>query len=464
MPASAAADYDLELSFQAAREYLLPFVVLTKPDYVAEWFHREIAAALEAVERGEITRLIIEAPPRSGKSELTTVRFPAWLLSRHPNWPIIVASYNDELAAGFGGKARDCLAEASRMGICPGVRVRADSSSKTNWSTNHGGDILYTGMGGTVSGKGAKLLVIEDPIKNQEEANSETCRERLWGFYTTTLKTRLEGEGRIVINMTRWGEDDLVGRVLKHEPGKWTVIRLPMLAEQDEPYRKAGECLYPSKFPQAEVETLRAELQATPVGRQTWAALYQQAPYSDAGGHFLLQNWKFYKPNELPEGVDYHTWDTAFKTGQENDNTAGHVIRICEAGHYLRYSLAQRMEYPALIRAMKNMNSLYPASLILVEDKASGQSALQTLRAETALPIKGVKVGTDKLSRAQSGIQLQSTGRIFLPEGAPWVEELIREFAAFPNGQHDDQVDAYSQYANEIAGNSGKMTWYLPGV
>ena len=451
-----------QAALELARRHLISFCYATKPDYDAEWFHHEIADALESVERGEIKRLIIEAPPRSGKSELTTIRFPAWLLSRHPSWPIIVASYNDELASGFGQKARDCLSDASRLGICQGIKVRADSSSKTNWSTNHGGDILYTGIGGTVTGKGAKVLVIEDPIKNQEEANSENYRDKLWSFYSATLKTRLEANGAIIIVMTRWHEDDLVGRVLKNEPGRWKVIRLSMIAEEDEPHRKRGECLYPSKFSIADVEQLRLELQATPVGRQTWAGLYQQSPYSDLGGHFLIQNWKFYKPSELSPGVDYQTWDTAFKTGTENDNSVCHTIRRCETGHYFRDSFAGRMEYPALIQTMKVKAQQFNPQIILIEDHASGQSALQTLRRESALPIKPIRADKDKLARAQTGIHLQSTGRIFLPEGAPWIDEFIKEFSAFPAGKHDDRVDAFSQYANETAGGLARMNWYLP--
>jgi len=431
------------------RDNLLSATVLTHPPtehfpvYKVQRFHKEIGSALMAAERGELTRLIVNMPPQLGKSALCTISFPIWCIGRHPDWPVIVASHTEAWAEDLGRKARDCANSARLLGIFPNLIIRQDTNAKSRWSTVGGADMTYTGIGGPITGKPAKIFIIDDPVKDFTESRSKATKDMHWGWYLSTAQTRLQKGGVLIIPMTRWAEDDLVGRILQREPGQWKVLKYPMLNAN-------GGSLWPEERTPEWCAQTKDDYSKTPIGREIWAGMYQQEPYADGGGHFLTANWKWFPMGmQLPQGTVIQSWDTALKEGEENDYSVCLTIKATSTGHFILDCFRDHLEYPALIFHMKRLAALHKPSLVLIEDKASGTSAIQTLQRETRLPIKAINPEKDKVLRAWTGANLQSTGQVFLPQGAPWVDDLIREFGSFPAGPHDDMVDAFSQFANE---------------
>ena len=227
---------------QAGRYSLADFSIITNSKYKPTWLHEEVENKLEAVEKGEIKRLMLFLPPRHGKSQLASINFPAWYLGRNPDKEIITASYSGDLAQDFGSKTRELIGgDTNYRYIFPGITLKEDEKAKAKWRTNKGGSYTSVGVGGGATGKGAHCLIIDDPIKNQEEANSETYRNKVWNWYISTAYTRLEKNGAIIIILTRWHLDDLAGRLLKAQAEggeRWEVVKFPAIATQDEKYRK----------------------------------------------------------------------------------------------------------------------------------------------------------------------------------------------------------------------------------
>jgi hypothetical protein len=236
------------------------YAVALWPDFEVARHHQTIIEKLEAVERGEIKRLMIFMPPRHGKSLLSTQIFPSWYLGRNPARGIITASYAQDLADDFGRRVRNLLDEPLHRATFPACRLSEDSRAANRFGTTAGGTYFSVGVGAAITGRGAHLLLIDDPIKGAEEARSETVRRSLKEWYSSVARTRLQPGGAIVIIQTRWHEDDLAGWLLNEHGGEgWDVLSMPAIAETDEPFRKAGEALWPSKFPVSELELIRRE-------------------------------------------------------------------------------------------------------------------------------------------------------------------------------------------------------------
>ena len=253
-----------------ASHSLLAFTEFTHPSWQSGAHHARICDALEAVERGELKRLMITAPPRHTKSELASRRFPAWYLGRHPDRQVIGCSYNGDLATDIGRSVRNIVGSQEYAHLFP-TRVMADSRAAERWSTERGGMYIGAGIGGTITGRGAHLGIIDDPLKNREEAESETVREKIWAWYTSTFYTRLMPGGAIVVVMTRWHDDDLGGRLLQ-QPG-WTLLEMPAITD--------GAALWPEWYP---LDVLH-DIQHT-IGPRDWSALYMQRPQVDTGDYF----------------------------------------------------------------------------------------------------------------------------------------------------------------------------------
>jgi hypothetical protein len=269
---------------RASRESLLSFTEYTHGRFQPSWHHRLIAEKLEAVERGEIKRLMINMPPRHGKSEISTRRFPAWCIGRDPYRQVISASYNAQFARGIGRDVRN-LVKSNKFAACfPGVRLAADSKAAGIWHVQKDGSdgpegvYLATGVGGSATGYGGHITVIDDPIKNHEEADSQTIRDRVWNWYETTIHTRRMPDGAIVIVMTRWHNDDLGGRVLDHEP--WEVLKLPAIQDEGTDHETA---LWPEWYDVESFATTRKN-------PRVWAALYQQEPQTETGT-YIKRKW-----------------------------------------------------------------------------------------------------------------------------------------------------------------------------
>ena len=409
---------------------------VVSPTFVWHWRQtRYIIDHVEKVLAGEIKKLMIFMPPRHTKSETVTVRLPAYILERDPTQRIIVGAYNQTLAEKFSRKTRRIAA--------PRVALATDRTAVSDWETEAGGGVRAAGVGAGVTGMGANLILIDDPVKSRAEANSETYREKCFDWYTDDLYTRLEPGGAIILIMTRWHEDDLAGRILASEDApNWTVVNLPALAEANDPLgREEGEALCPERY------TREALLAIKKVMGSGFEALYQGRPAAAEGEIFLREWWRYYKEAPQIKRVVL-SWDTAFKDKEENDYCACGIWGWDGVNHYLLDRWKEKATYPVLKRTAKALAKKWGPRAVLIEDKASGQSLIQELTVETDMPVLAIPVDKDKVSRAHAVTPTIEAGKVYLPENAPWLQDFIDELANFPNGSHDDDVDQTTQYLN----------------
>ncbi|HHV39699.1 MAG TPA: phage terminase large subunit [Tepidimicrobium sp.] len=435
-----------EAQRELARRHLADFIEYDGQGTWQRAKHLELLCDhLEAVERGEILRLMVFMPPRHGKSEVCSKKFPAWYLGRNPGKEIILSSYAADLAYDFSRIARDTLRERGELW---NVNVASDSSAVGRWGIEgHRGGCVAAGAGGPITGRGAHCAIIDDPFKNAEEAASKTIRDKVWEWYRSTLRTRLAPGGAIVLIMTRWDEDDLAGRLIKEmEAGgeQWVIISMAAEAEEDDPLgRELGELLWPEYgFDAAWAETTKRA-----VGTYFWSALYQQRPSPVEGGMLKRGWWRFYR--ELPSSLDeiIQSWDMTFKDSAGTDFVVGQVWGRKGADKYLLDQVRDRMDFPATLTAVKGLTSKWPqATAKLVEDKANGPAVIAMLNQEIEGLIPVEPQGS-KVARASAVSPQIEAGNVYLPDPSivPWVHDFIEECAAFPTGAHDDQVDAMSQ-------------------
>jgi predicted phage terminase large subunit-like protein len=416
---------------------------------------RILVQVLERVERGELDRVIICMPPRHGKSMTTSQLFPAWYLGRHPDRSIIASSYGQELASDFGRRVRNFASERLHRQIFPECVIADDSDSVHRFHTTAGGAYYAVGAGGPLTGRGADLLLIDDPIKSAEDARSPAFRRSLQDWYESVAYTRLEPGGAVVIIATRWHEADLCGWLLKeHAAEGWKTISLPAIGETNEGWRNEGEALWCERF---SIETLARIREA--IGTAAWTALYQQRPVSEEGGIFKRIWWRSYAgPVECHRTI--FSIDSAFKTGQANDYSVIAIVGESRDGYYVRQISRGRWKFPELKRQAIGLAELWRPHAVLIEDAASGQSLVQALKAETRLPILPVRPQGDKVSRAHAVSPLVESGRVFIPSEAPWLADFLDEATSFPAAPHDDQIDALTQALNYLRGEGrGEYTF-----
>lgn len=428
------------ISAAEARDGLLAFCQRTMASYQVSDHHRRIAEALEAVERGAISRLIITMPPRHGKSELASIRFPAWFLGRNPDKRIIGTSYAAALAYRLSRHARNIVGG-------PGwpfadVRLAEDAKQISGWDIGgHRGGYIAAGVGGPIVGQGAHCLLIDDPIKNQDEANSAEYRDGLWDWYQGVAYTRLEGRGAVIVIQTRWHHDDLAGRLIaaqKTGGDQWEVLHLPALTDTP----TGPVALWPDKYDVDDLLRIRGT-----VGARVFAAQYQGTPSDEDTTLFPRKWWKYYAA--LPQAFDQviQSWDMAFKDTKGSDYVVGQVWGAKGADRYLLDQVRGRKSFTDTLAAVRALSARWPqAELKLVEDKANGPAVIDTLSSELQ-GLVAINPEGGKLARASAvGPQVEA-GNVWLPspDDAPWVDEFVQECANFPAGAHDDQVDAMSQ-------------------
>ena len=397
------------------------------------------------VAAGRIKRLIVSMPPRHGKSELVSRYFPAWYLGTFPDKRIILVSYEADFAATWGRKARDLLEEHGPSLF--GIRVSGTSSAANRWDIEgHEGGMVTAGVNGPITGKGADIGIIDDPVKNDQEAMSATYQERAYEWYKSTFRTRIQRDGAIILIMTRWHENDLAGKLLaaqEEEGEKWEIVSLPAIAEDDDPLgRELGQPLCPDLFSKDALESIKKA-----VGSYWWASLYQQRPSPAEGGIFKRNWWQYYR--RVPDRFDeiIQSWDMTFKDTKTADYVVGQVWGRKGADKYLLDQVRDRMDFPATVQAVRNLSAKWPqAKVKLVEDKANGPAVIATLKKEISGLIPVEPQGS-KESRAWAVSAEVEAGNVYLPDPsiAPWVHDFVEECAAFPNGANDDQVDAMSQ-------------------
>lgn len=395
-------------------------------------------------------RLIVSMPPRHGKSELASVYFPLWFLALNPEKRVMLASYEADIAATWGRRVRDLAAE---HGKTIGVTLAEDSRAANRWNTaTPEGGMSTSGVGGPMTGKGADLLLIDDPVKNAEEADSPTMRQRAWDWWTTTAYTRLEKGASVVIIMTRWHEDDLAGRLLEHmrQVGgdQWEVINLPALAEAADPLgRNQGEALWPEKYSADDLVTMRRTM-----GERAFNSLYQGRPAPEEGGMFKKAWWQRY--DAPPARSDFtelfQSWDMTFKDTDGTDFVCGGVWGVKGRLFYLLDVEWARMDFVETCNAVVRLSKRWPSALAkYIEDKANGPAVISQLRGKVDGLIARTPKGS-KRARAAAVTPLVQGGQVYLPRHAPWVDAFIEECAGFPNGAHDDAVDMTSQALNEV--------------
>ena len=431
---------------EAAKKDLISFAKYTMPGYQVSPHHRLIADKLMDIEAGRIRRLIITMPPRHGKSELASIKFPAWFLGRHPDHRIIACGYSQTIADRSSRLARNHVND-DRWPFP--VKLSKDSSSKTVWDLDSGGGYIAAGVGGSITGYGADVLLIDDYCKSAEEADSQLHRDRTWEWYQDTAYPRLHAGGAVVIVSTRWHEDDLIGRILASDSEQWEILRLPALAEDDDPLgRDPGAALWPDKYPVEEL-SLRQQTMSS----RMWLAQYQARPTAIEGSLFKRSWWVPY--TTLPEMKQVALFiDSAFKTGVANDYTAVGLWGLgVDDKCYLINSWKRKVEFPDLISLGYELHAYatrqFPEHSIplVVEDKASGQSAIQQwkrpLAGQKALPVitHVLPAQTSKVGRAEAVTPYIEGGLVAIPASAPWLEDWLDEMTRFPLAAHDDVVD-----------------------
>ena len=423
------------------------------------WHNELIASRLQSCLDGQITRLIINLPPRSLKSHSASICFPAYVFGHRPSAQIICASYGQQLADKHSLDCRTLMGSEWYRGLFQ-VQLSPRKQSVQEFLTAANGFRLATSVGGVLTGRGADFIIIDDPLK-PDEARSETQRKAVNDWFDHTLYSRLNDKGRgcIIIIMQRLHEDDLVGHVQGQE--SWEVVRLPAIAEQDETHvivspfrtrtvcRRAGEPLHPDREPLTVLERLRRT-----IGEYNFAGQYQQQP-APLGGGIVKASWfKTYIPGEEPTRFDviFQSWDTANKSTELSDYSVCTTWGSKDQRLYLLHVYRQRLEYPELKRSVARMASDYRATIILIEDKASGTGLIQDLIREGVSGVTPYEPKLEKIIRLHSVTSTIESGSVYLPEQAEWRDEYLRELTTFPFGKHDDQADSTSQALDWIKG------------
>ena len=456
------------LKLELARQTLAGFLLYTFPGYEMGWVHAEICQKLddffEAVKRKESPRLMLMLPPRSGKSEIVSKRFPAYVFGKDPDISIISTSYSADLASRNNRGVQQIIDSDEYREIFPtttlcgkGNRGIGDNTylrtSEAFEIVNHKGIYRSAGVGGGITGMGGDILLIDDPIKDRMEADSETIRNKVWDWYTSTLYTRLMPGGGIIVIMTRWHTADLCGKLLeamqRGTGDKWEVISYPAIATQDELHRKAGEALHPERFPIERLLQIKAA-----IGSRDWEALYQQSPTVDGGAIFKEEWFKTY--TTLPEfDTVIQSWDMTFKNTGTSDFVAGQVWGRKGADCYLIDQIRGRMSFTETLEAFVKLTKKYPKALRkLVEDKANGPAVIDVLK-HSVQGIIPIEPDGSKTARAYAVTPMFEAGNVYLPapDVAPWVRDYKAELTAFPMAAHDDQVDATTQALRELQKN-----------
>ena len=447
--AGLLAEFETASGRELCRTKFIPFVEKVWPGFISGRHHRIMAEKFEAIANGTLKRLIICMPPRHTKSEFGSFHLPAWFLGQFPGKKVIQASHTAELSVGFGRKVRNLVDTDQYKDIFPELELRSDSKAAGRWDTSNGGSYFAIGIGGAVTGKGADLLIIDDPHDEQEgQSGDPAVFDHAYEWYTSGPRQRLQPGGAIVIIATRWSKRDLIGQVLKASSmrqgvDEWEVIEFPAIMP-------SGNPLWPEFWPIEELEAIKAEI---PIHK--WEAQYQQNPVSEGAALVKREWWKLWEQKEPPP-CQYliQSWDTAFLKTQRADYSACTTWGVfyhpddngnMQANIILLDAHREKMEFPTLKKRALEMYNYWQPDNVLIEAKAAGTPLIFELRA------MGIAVtdftpsrGNDKIARVNAVADMFSSGRIWIPQ-TRFAEEVVEEFASFPSGEHDDYVDSSTQ-------------------
>ena len=436
---------------ESCQNSFLPFVRSQWASFIHGRHHEIMAEAFERVASGELKRLIINMPPRHTKSEFASYLFPAWFLGRYPNKKIIQTAHTAELSVGFGRKVRNLIQSEDYQKIFKGVALSADSKAAGRWNTNKGGEYFAIGVGGAVTGKGADVLVIDDPHSEQDAtigAYNPDVYDKVYEWYTSGPRQRLQPGGAIIIVMTRWSKRDLTGQIIKNSTQKegsseWEVIELPAIMP-------SGNALWEEFWKKEELLSLKAEL---PISK--WSAQYQQDPTSEEGALIKREWWQEWdKPHLPPCEAIIQSWDTAFLKTQRADYSACTTWGIFHHPNadgqtvpnlILIDAYKEKLEFPDLKRAAYDKYHEFEPDQMIIEAKAAGSPLIFELRS-MGIPVTEFTPsrGQDKIARVNAVTDLFASGVIWHPP-TRWAEEVIEECASFPVGDNDDLVDSTTQ-------------------
>lgn len=456
--------------FDMASRHLLSYTTMMWQDYIIARHHVAIAQCLEAVALGKLKRLLISIQPRAGKTMLTGENFIPFYFGRHPNHQVIYATASYESAGELGRKVRNQMRDPIYQQVFPGVALSQDSQSANKFATNQKGIFIGAGVNSSIIGKGAHLMIIDDPYKGRREVDSATIRAQVENWYKGVAYMRLMPHGAIVVIHTRWRYDDLIGWLLeKHSHEKWFELRIPTIAEDDDdPLGRApGEYLWPDYFKPELVENIKKTGDV-----REWNAQFQQRPLPEEGGMisekwFRRYDYTMVEPllktimgrtglrfKSLPYNFTGFaiSWDTAFKEQEMNDPSAATLWGINKDGYYWLYTFNKHLEYPFLKKKVVELwHNVSHASgktcTVLIEDKASGQSLIQDLRLECKrMPVVKIQPEGNKAFRLSEVTNFVEAGQVYIPEHAPWLNESLTQLLRFPAYRFDDIVDSFSQF------------------
>ncbi len=398
-------------------------------------------------------RVIVCLPPRHGKSELISKYFPLWYLTTFSGKRLLLASYEANFAAYWGRKVRDLI---ENFGDYFSVFLKKNASASNYFELSNTSSMMTAGAGGALTGKGADLLIIDDPIKNAEEAHSETIRQNIWDWFVSTAYTRIEPGGSCIIIMTRWHKQDLVGRLLENYSNEWQLVKIPAIATNSDPLgRNPGEALWAERFPIETLEKIKKQ-----IGSYWFNALYQQEPSDKANSLFKREHFKYYKQTDnyalvdghsvnLAECINFATADLAVSTNHNADWSVFLVFSVtCDNSILIREVFRVRCLPTKHVEIIKNLSIKYNVRLWGIE-AIQYQSALVHQASAIGIPVKEIKPYSDKFTRAIPIAAMLEAGRIFFPDYADWLNDFEQELTQFPESKHDDQVDAFA-YITEI--------------
>lgn len=400
--------------------------------------------------------LILQSPPQHGKSMTTTETLPSWYLGKYPDNRVILAAYNDEFAEKFLRRNKEKINSSGKDLF--GVEIGDINRAGEIELRNHRGRVIARGLRSGITGNAGDLIIIDDPIKNRAEAYSATFREQLWAEWQASIKTRTQAGTKIIVIATPWHEDDLMARIIANE-NNVQVVRIPVEAGENDPLgRNPGDALCPElgKDNAWLADFKPGYINDPEGGASAWAAMYMCNPRVE-GGNIVKRDWfRYYKPDEIPEwGTTLISVDAAFKGNEDSDFVAMTVWSKLGARYYLRHCSNKKLDFPQTLRELRTLRALYPeAFTVLVEDKANGSAIISTLRHE--MPgIIGVNPKGGKEARVHAVASVIESGNVFLPEGAPWLEDYLTQWTGFPAVPHDDMVDSSTQALSHMLFSSG---------
>lgn len=452
-----------------ARDRFMPFVKYTSPDpedpndasrskYKNARHHDAIARVIEEVVKNKIKFLILTMPPRHGKSELVSRRLPAWFIGKYPAWNVVVGTYGDAFAMDFGRDVRGIMRTPQYRKVFPGVALQRGGEASDRLQTTQGGQLTFVGRGGALTGRGAHLLILDDLIKDDKEAQSQAVRDQAWNWFTRVAMSRRMGPKLVIITFTRWHADDVIGRLIdpnnpnyvKQLAEKIKIINFPALAEEDDPLgREVGQALWPDGPDSFDEEFLYEQQALDPLG---FSAIYQQRPSLMDGDLYKRADMRFYNPEDLPDNLRYYAAsDHAVATGQRNDYTVLLHYGVDPQGNvYLVDCFWKKAKADIVVEAMLSMGTNKNKPLVWFAEKGHISKAIgpflrkRMLETRNFMNVREVTPVGDKTQRAQSMVGRVAMGKLFFPKNALWTEAAIAEMLAFPNGLHDDFCDVLS--------------------